>query len=177
MYYNDFYEPDIITNAATTSNVDYTWLIVSVVLAIVGGIVAYVMFVSKKNKNEYTGFIKWLHDFLNFKNFFIEMVLKVLYIMSAIFITLSSFSFISTSVAAFFMYLILGNIIVRILFETTLMFLTLVKNTSEINDKLGISKKVVEKPTVKPEKKNEKKVNQIVEDTNDEELEEESEEN
>jgi len=151
MYYNDFYNSDIMTNTST-GGIDNTWLIISAVLAIVGGIVAYILFISKKNKVEYSGFVKWLHDFLNFKKFFIEMVLKVLYVICAIYITLSSFSYISVSVATFFLYLILGNIIVRVAFETTLMFLTLVKNTSEINDKMGPSKKDVEKIS-KPKKK------------------------
>jgi len=83
------------------------------------------------------------------------MVLKVLYIVSAIYITLSSFSYISVSVASFFMYLILGNIITRIIFESILMFLTLVRNTTEINEKIKISKKEPEKIPTKPKKRSE----------------------
>ena len=136
--YNDFYNPSTITT--NTLDVDSTWIIISAVLALIGGIVAYILFVSKK-KNEYKGFVAWLHDFLNFKVYFIDMVLKVLYLIVTIFITLSSFSFIRISIASFFVWLILGNVVVRIAYEFVLMFLTLVNNTSEINKKLGNQKK------------------------------------
>lgn len=150
--YSDFYD----TSVVQTSSVDSTWLIVSAVLAIVGGIAAYVFFISKKNKGEYIGFVAWLHDFLNFKKFFVEVILKVMYIVTAIYITLGSFSFISSSVASFFLVLIVGNIIARIGYELILMTLTLVRNTTEINAKLGLVKKEPEKPLAKPKKKIEK---------------------
>ncbi len=151
--YNDFYN-----NANTitqTSTVDETWIIISAVVALLGGIVAYILFVSKKNNGEYTGFVAWLHDFLNFKKFFIEVVLKTLYVISTIFITLSSFSFIGSSVATFFLWLILGNIVNRVAYEFVLMFLTLVNNTTEINKKVG-AKKEPEKAVVKIRKKEDK---------------------
>lgn len=148
--YNDFYST---TSLVSQPSADTTWLIVSAVLAIVGGIAAYFLFVAKKNNGEYKGFVAWLHNFLNFKKYFIEMILKVLYLISAIYITLSSFSFISFSVATFFMYLIFGNILLRICYEFILMFLTIVNNTTEINEKLGAQKKEVEKSTPKLKKK------------------------
>ena len=150
--YNDFYNASTVT----THTVDGTWLIVSAVLAVVGGLAAYFLFVAKKNNGEYTGFVAWLHSFLNFKKFFIEAVLKVLYLITAIYITLSSFSFISSSVATFFLVLIFGNIIARISYEFVLMFLTIVNNTTEINEKLTAPKKEVEKTSVKAKKKVEK---------------------
>ena len=63
--------------------VDSTWLIISAVLAVVGGIVAYFLFVAKKNTNEYKGFVAWLHDFLNFKKYFVEILLKIFYLINA----------------------------------------------------------------------------------------------
>lgn len=138
--YNDFYDSNLITSGLNSS-IDSTWLIVSAVLAIVGGIAAYIMFVAKKNNGEYKGFLNWLHSFLNFKTFFIESILKVLYMISAIFITLGSFSLIGSSVASFFLMLLLGNVVLRVSYEFILMFLTLVSNTSEINAKLNSQKK------------------------------------
>lgn len=130
--YNDFYNP----SAVTTTGFDVTWMIVSVVLAIVGGLAIYGVFVSNKNENEYKGFLGWLHDFLNFKTFFIEAILKILYIISAIFITLNSFSYIRISIATFFAVLVFGNIIARIGYELILMIITVVNNTTEIEKKL-----------------------------------------
>ena len=59
-----------VTTAPAAVGYDSTWLIISVVLAIVGGIAAYVTFVSKENNGEYTGFLADLHEFLNFKKYF-----------------------------------------------------------------------------------------------------------
>ena len=124
-------------NSLSYSGIDSTWMIISLVLAIVGGIVAYIMFIAKKNNGEYTGFVAWLHEFLNFKKFFVELILKVTYAIFAIYITLSSFSFISVSIAYFFIYLVFGNIILRLIYELTMFIITIVNNTTEINKKLG----------------------------------------
>lgn len=157
--YNDFYDTNLITGGPAVK-VDSTWLVVSAVLAIVGGIVAYFLFVSKK-KGEFTGFLAWLHDFLNFKVFFIEAFLKTLYVICTIYITLGSFSLIGSSVASFFMMLIFGNVIIRVGYEFILMLLTLVRNTTEINAKMGSGKKENIKEATKTSKseknKNEEK--------------------
>lgn len=134
MYYSSY-------NMPISGGVDGTWMIISLVLAIVGGIVAYIMFIAKKNKGEYTGFVAWLHDFLNFKKYLIELILKVTYAIFAIYITLSSFSFISVSIAYFFLYLVFGNVLLRLLYELIMFIITIVNNTTEINKKLGNSKK------------------------------------
>lgn len=152
--YNDFYDTTTIQGASIDSN----WLIISAILAIVGGITAYVMFVSQKKEKKFSGFVDWLHDFLNFKNFFIEIILKVLYLITAIYITLGSFSFIRTSVASFFLMLIIGNIIARVSYEMLLMLITIVKNTTEINEKLNYIKKDEEKIVSKTKKKIENEV-------------------
>ena len=85
------------------------WIIVSLVLAIVGGIVLYFTFLKKDNAGKYTGFLGWMYDFLTFKKLTIENVLKILYLICAIFVTLSSFATISTSFIAFLLYLVVGN--------------------------------------------------------------------
>lgn len=144
--YDDFYGAGNRIN----TGIDSTWLIISMVLAIVGGIIAYALFVSKKNEGEYTGILADLHDFLNFKKYFIEVILKVMYLITAIFITLGSFSLIGSSVAGFFLTLIVGNVVARISYELILMMLTIVNNTSEINKKLTGN---VKKEEAKPKKK------------------------
>ena len=56
-------------NSAIGSSV---WLIVSLILAIVGGILVYFLFLSKKNEGKFTGFLGWMYDFLSFKKMFLE---------------------------------------------------------------------------------------------------------
>lgn len=113
------------------------WTIVSVILAIIGGIVLYFKFLSKKNEGKFTGFLGWLYDFLTFKKMMIENVLKILYIIVALFVTLSSFGLISISFLAFLLTLVIGNVLTRVIYELLLVKLVICKNTTEINKKLN----------------------------------------
>ena len=105
------------------------WTIVSVILAIIGGIVLYFTFLSKKNEGKFTGFLGWLYDFLTFKKMMIENVLKILYIIVALFVTLSSFGLISISFLAFLLTLVIGNVLTRVIYELLLVKLVICKNT------------------------------------------------
>lgn len=96
----------------------------------------YFTFLKKDNEGKYTGFLGWMYDFLTFKKLTIENVLKILYLICAIFVTLSSFATISTSFIAFLLYLVVGNLIVRIAYELILVRLIICRNTTEINKKL-----------------------------------------
>ena len=77
-----------------------------------------------------------MYDFLTFKKLTIENVLKILYLICAIFVTLSSFATISTSFIAFLVYLVVGNLVARIAYELILVRLIICRNTTEINKKL-----------------------------------------
>ena len=111
------------------------WGIISLVLAIIGGILVYFLFV--KSKTEAKGkFLKWLKEFLAFKTMWIEGIIKVTYYIMTIFIVLSSFGLISTSVLGFFITLILGPIIIRLIYEASIMFVMIWKNTADINKKM-----------------------------------------
>ena len=76
------------------------WTIVAFILAIVGAILAYFMFV-KPEKKYPNNFVNWLRSFLNFNEMLIEPILKVTYIFLALFITLGSFSLISVAPTSF----------------------------------------------------------------------------
>jgi len=130
------------------------WMIISVVLAIIGGICLYFTVFSKANENKFTGFMKWLYDFVTFKKMMLESLLRVLYIIVAIYITLSSFALISSSFVGFLAMLVFGNLIARITFEFSLVLLTICKNTTEINSKM--KSEVKETKTKKEESKEEK---------------------
>lgn len=129
MYDFDYYTP----NSSLAGSM--VWTIVSVILAIIGGILVYVLFVQKKDKLN-NKFLVWLKDFLSFKNLLLETILKITYIILAIFITLSSFNMIGINFFAFLLYLIIGNVVLRIIYEGSIMLLMIWKNTSEINKKL-----------------------------------------
>lgn len=113
------------------------WIIISLILAVIGGILIYFLFLNKKNEGKFNGFVGWLYDFLSFKKMFMEALLKIIYLIVALFITLSSFASIGTNFIAFLLTLIVGNIIARLIYEFALILLIICRNTTEINKKLS----------------------------------------
>lgn len=77
MYASSYARSTPAMNSVASSAI---WIIVSLVLAIVGGIVLYFTFLKKDNEGKYTGFLGWMYDFLTFKKLTIENVLKILYL-------------------------------------------------------------------------------------------------
>ena len=123
-------------NYALSSSSDAgVWTIVAFVLAIIGSILAYFLFV-KPEKKYPQKFVNWLRSFLNFNEMLIEPILKVTYIFLAIFITLTSFNYISYSFLTFLLTLILGNLAVRVAYEFLMITIGIWKNTKEINKKM-----------------------------------------
>lgn len=112
------------------------WIFISAILAIVGGILTYFLFV--KNKTAPKGnFAIWLKKFLKFEILWIEPILKVIYYISTIFVILSSFSYLSmggAGILAFFLSLIIGPTIVRVVYEALIMFIMIWRNTKDIAD-------------------------------------------
>lgn len=108
------------------------WGIIALVLAIVGGFLVYFLFLKPeiKTKNK---FVLWLKDCLDFKSMLIEVILKVSYLILAIYITLISFNSISTSFLVFLLVLVVGNIVLRLMYETFLIIIMIWKNTTEIS--------------------------------------------
>ena len=135
--YNSYGVSSTILDSSPKFVASGIWTIVSVILAIIGGIVLYFTFLSKKNEGKFTGFLGWLYDFLTFKKMMIENVLKILYIIVALFVTLSSFGLISISFLAFLLTLVIGNVLTRVIYELLLVTLLICKNTTEINNKLN----------------------------------------
>lgn len=113
-------------------------------IALVGGICAYLMFVKSDEEPKDQRLLK-LKEFLSFKKMIIEGLLKATYIIFALFITLYSFQImIGTSFITGLMLLILLNIMLRIGYEASLIVLLIWRNTSDINKKLGKSDLVEE---------------------------------
>ena len=110
------------------------WTIISVVVAVIGGITLYFVFL--KNDKKYDGFTAKLKEFLNFKTLLLEEILKISYLILALFITLYSFGLIGTSVVLFLLTLVVGNLVLRITYELSILLIKICQNTSEINNKL-----------------------------------------
>ena len=87
-----------------------------------------------------------MYDFLTFKKMLIENLLKILYLICTIFVTLFSFAAIGQSFLMFLAILVLGNLSVRIIYEFSLIMLVICRNTTEIDSKLNtkVEKKIEE---------------------------------
>lgn len=110
------------------------WGIIAAVLAVVGGILVYFLFIKKDNKGLSKKLVT-LKELLDFKIMIIEPILKVLYLIGTIYVILFSFSFIGQSFLLFLIVLILGPIIIRLVYEGFLIMIMIWKNTKEIATK------------------------------------------
>lgn len=110
------------------------WTIISLVLAIGGGIFLYITFLNSNKK--FDGFLDKLRDFFNFQTLMVEAILKISYLILTIFITLYSFGLIGISVTSFLVMLLGGNILLRLTYELSIIIIKICKNTTEINKKL-----------------------------------------
>lgn len=128
-----------LNNTANTLEGTGVWTIISLILAIVGGILVYFLFVKAKEdpKNK---FLKWLKDFLAFKTMWIETILKVLYYILTIFFILGSFALIPVSFLSFISTLVLAPIVIRLIYEFSMMFIMIWRNTADIAKNTGSKK-------------------------------------
>lgn len=112
------------------------WGIIALVIAICATIVIFVLFLTKKNEKKYKGFLGWLYDFLTFKKYVIDYILRFTYVCLAIYLTLASFALIGTSFLLFLITLVGGNLVLRIAYEFSLMLISICVNVAEINKKM-----------------------------------------
>lgn len=110
------------------------WILISMILAIIGGVLVYFLFVKSPNRPK-GKFLKWLKDFLAFKTMWIEAILKIVYYVATIFAILGSFAFLSLGGAGVMMWLItmvLGPVCIRVVYEMSMMFIMIWRNTRDI---------------------------------------------
>lgn len=117
------------------------WMIISAVLAIVGGLVLYFTFLSSKNDGKFKGLLGWMYDFLTFRKMMLESILRIFYLILVIFVTLAGFAM--GNVLVCLLTILVGNVVVRLVYEFALIMLVICRNTSEISKKLN-SKEVKE---------------------------------
>ncbi len=118
--------------ASNVNTIDFgIWGIIAAILAIIGGILVYYLFVKAK-QNSKNKFLVWLKDFLAFKIMWIEDILKIFYYISTIFCILVSFSLISFSFIAFILTLVLGPVVIRVAYEAAMMLVMIWRNTRDI---------------------------------------------
>jgi len=121
-----------------------TLFIIAVVFAVIATVLAYVCLVPEKKAANLNGFGKFLHNVVNFKSLIIEKILQALYIFSTALIILIGF-FMLFYVDEYFdvwmggygiLLMLIGPIVVRLIYESAMMVILLVKNVIQINNKL-----------------------------------------
>lgn len=116
--------------APTSNNSWMMWV------ALIAAVLIFIFFLAKKNEGKFTGFLGWLYEFLSFDKMIAEGLIKITYVFLAIWITLDSFTFIGVSFPIFLLTLVGGNVIIRVLYELSVVILKICRNTAEINKKL-----------------------------------------
>ena len=126
------------TRLAQPTTVGFTgsvWSIIAIVLAIVGALVIYFFF-ARQPRDKFKGFVTKLHDLVNFKRLRVEAILKICYLGLALFITLISFEFISFSFLTFFLTMVVGNLMLWVIFQFSMIAVKMYRNLAEISEKL-----------------------------------------
>ena len=119
------------------------WTIVATILAIVGAILVYFLYI--KSKTNFKGFAKTLRDYLSGDLIHIESLAKMFYYAALIYVILSSINYLimigmggvdaGSCILSFFIQLLLGPILVRFIFEIIMMFIRIWKNTENLKKK------------------------------------------
>ena len=119
-------------------------VILGVVAAIAGTVVAFVMIIpdNKRESLKSNKFLLWLHDFLNFKTLWIEKILKCLYVFNTLaYACIGFFMLFSASFGQYMggyglLIIILGPFLPRVVYEFCMLSILTVRNLVEINNKL-----------------------------------------
>lgn len=116
----------------------------AVIISIILTILLAILVIPEKRRNGLPKFFQVVHDICNFKGLLLEKVLKVLYIFSTINVMLTGiftwfsggYNFGMTFLTGL-LILVLGPILVRLAYEFLMLFVLLVKNVIQINNKLN----------------------------------------
>lgn len=126
-------------------------VILALICAIAATVLAFIFIVPDRRRAAMNKFGKLLHDIVNFKFLIIEKILQAAYIFATAFVILLGF-FMLFSVQETYSYyagirtewmggagllvMLLGPIVVRLVYEGVMMFILLIKNVIQINNKL-----------------------------------------
>lgn len=112
-------------------------LIVALILSLIGSLLIYFIFLSRKNEGRFTGFVGWLYDFFSFKKLMLESLLKIIYLFFSLLVTIECIILLFRNFLAGILLLIIGNVLIRISYEFAIIKILVCKNTSEINAKMS----------------------------------------
>ena len=134
----------------------YISLIFTIVVSIAVTVIALIFLLPEKRRAKLGKFGGLLHDFLNVKYLLVEYILKAVYVLATVAcVAYGIFMNILPEFAVAFdpfnfavrwgglegiliglLFIVLGPLVVRVVYEITMLFILLVKNTMDIRNKL-----------------------------------------
>lgn len=122
----------------------------TLVLGFIGVIAAmiciYVLIMPEGKYRTLNPFCRWLSDLFNFRSLWLESIIKFFYILSTVACVIFGFFMLFSVVDYYYgssslalpglLLLVVGPVVVRLVYEGTMMFIILVKNTMQINNRL-----------------------------------------
>lgn len=126
MYYNYGY---YYSNVATA-------MAIGVIAAIILACVVFFTFMKPSNEGKFTGVKEWFYNFLNFNKFYLEDVIKFLYVLCAAVITVIGVVMLFVNFLTALILIFVGNVCLRISYELLMMFIILCKKSASIDKKL-----------------------------------------
>jgi hypothetical protein len=119
------------------------WIVWSAIISLFVGIAIFFTFLPNRNEKKLNGSLRWLHKYLNFNVLIIETLPRMAYTICALFITFISFiSFFFTNfigdyaIVAFLLIIIVGNLLLRVAYESFMIIFIICRNTSLMREKL-----------------------------------------
>ena len=105
----------------------------ALLFVLAGGLALYFLFV--RRSNTFQGTAAKLHDFFNFRTFFTDRLLRMMYAVTVIGLTVYSLFLLFTHFFAAFLVFVLGNLAARLVFEFAMLLLGLCRDVRELNRK------------------------------------------
>jgi len=103
-------------------------------LALIGGFVLLFVFLPEKKERQYKDFTLQLYRILNFRKMFSMTIIKLMYLISMLFITLMGLVVLfSENFFGGLLTIIIGNLIIRVVYELCLLVFSIHENLSQIN--------------------------------------------
>lgn len=122
-------------------------IIISILVSLVGSILIWVLVMPEKKRPTLNAFFTFVSDVFNFRSLLIEKILKFTYLLFTLFVIVFGFlAFVinigeARSALIGLLVMILGPIVLRLIYELSMMAVLLVKNVIEINNKMSLSSK------------------------------------
>lgn len=130
---NELYQLLDTVSTKSNSGAGEVWIILAPILAIVGAILLYFLFI-RPTADPKNPTAKSLKDFLSFKTMKIEALVKMFYYACTFYCILASFNWLTLGgdfIWQFFEQLILGPIVIRLIYEFIMVIIGIWHNTKK----------------------------------------------